>query len=81
MNVCVGLIIARKSLLIKSSNQGFTSLPFPDVYRVVRSCQKCQLFAEKKRLAPLPLLLVFVEEPFRQWGLDFIGEINPPSSG
>jgi len=39
------------------------------------------LFAENKRLAPLPLLPVFVEEPFRQWGLDFIGEINPPSSG
>ena len=39
------------------------------------------MFAKKKRLAPLPLLPVFVEEPFRQWGLDFIGEINPPSSG
>ena len=39
------------------------------------------MFAEKKRLAPLPLLPVFIEEPFRQWGLDFIGEINPPSSG
>ena len=25
---------------------------FSDVYRVVRSCQKCQLFAEKKMLAP-----------------------------
>ena len=22
-----------------------------------------------------------MEEPFRQWGLDFIGEIKPPSSG
>jgi len=22
-----------------------------------------------------------VEEPFRQWRLDFIGDINPPSSG
>ena len=54
---------------------------FSDVYRTVRSCQKCQLFAEKKMLARFPLVPVFVEEPFRQWGLDFIGEINPPSSG
>jgi len=29
----------------------------------------------------LPLILVFIEEPFRQWGLEFVGEINPPSSG
>ena len=31
----------------------------------------------------IPLLLkpVFVEAPFQQWGLDFIGEINPTSSG
>ena len=54
---------------------------FADVYRVVRSFQKCQLFVEKTRLAPLPLLLVLIEAPFRQWGLDFIGEINPSSSG
>ena len=53
---------------------------FGDTYKFVRSCQKCQLFAEKKRLAPLPLIPVFIEEPFRQWGLDFVGEINPPSS-
>ncbi|XP_059067595.1 uncharacterized protein LOC131858383 [Cryptomeria japonica] len=28
----------------------------------------------------MPLRLVSVEEPFAQWGLDFIGMINPPSS-
>jgi len=27
------------------------------------------------------LILVFIEEPFKQWGLDFVEEINPPSSG
>lgn len=54
---------------------------FSDVYRLVRSFQQCQLFAEKKRLAPLTLLHVFVEETFKHWGLDFIEEINPPSSG
>eukprot|EP00253_Pinus_taeda_P029143 PITA_29143 len=54
---------------------------FGDTYKFVKSYQKCQLFAEKKRLAPLPSILVFIEEPFRQWGLDFVGENNPPSSG
>eukprot|EP00253_Pinus_taeda_P030423 PITA_30423 len=44
-------------------------------------CQKCQRFAEKKRLAPLPLIPAFIEESFKQWGLDFVGEINPPSNG
>lgn len=47
----------------------------------MRSCEKFHMFAEKEKLGPLPLILVFVEGPFRQWGLDFIGEINPPSSG
>eukprot|EP00253_Pinus_taeda_P029859 PITA_29859 len=54
---------------------------FGDTYKCVRSCQKCQLFAQKKRLAPLPLIPVFIKEPFRQWGFDFVREINPPSSG
>ena len=29
---------------------------------------------------PLPLNHISVEIPFQQWGLDFIGEIHPPSS-
>ena len=32
------------------------------------------------KLLPLPLNHISVEAPFRQWGLDFIGEINPSSS-
>ena len=27
------------------------------------------------------MIPVHVDEPFRQWGIDFIGEIHPPSSG
>ena len=34
----------------------------------------------KKILAALPLVLVLVQAPLCQWGLDFIGEIHPPSS-
>ena len=30
---------------------------------------------------PLPLIHISVETPFQQWGLDFIGEINPISLG
>jgi transposase InsO family protein len=30
---------------------------------------------------PLPLKLISVEAPFQQWGLDFIREIQSPSSG
>ena len=29
---------------------------------------------------PLPLHPITFEAPFQQWGLDFIGEIHPPSS-
>ena len=27
------------------------------------------------------MILVHVYEPLQQWGIDFIGEIHPPSSG
>ena len=54
---------------------------FGEVHAYVRAYEKCQMFAEKRKLASLPLIPIFVEEPFRQWGLDFIGEIHPPSSG
>ena len=30
---------------------------------------------------PLPLKPIEVQVPFQQWGLDFSGEIHPPSSG
>jgi hypothetical protein len=39
------------------------------------------LFEGKRKLLPLPLKPISVEAPFQQWGLDFIGEIHPPSSG
>lgn len=39
------------------------------------------MFSERQKLSPLPVIPVHLEEPFKQWGLDFIGEINPPSGG
>ena len=47
---------------------------------MIIACHKCQLLESKRKLLPLPLHPVIVEAPFQQWGLDFIGEIHPPSS-
>ena len=54
---------------------------FGDVHARVRACEKCQRFAEKKKSAPLPMILVHIEEPFQQSGIDFIRDIHPTSSG
>jgi ribonuclease HI len=53
---------------------------FSDVNAKVRACHSCQIFAGKQKLPALPLVPVKTEAPFQQWGLDFIGEINPHSS-
>ena len=54
---------------------------FSDLHKKVSSCHKCQIFEGKRKLLPLSLKPILVEAPFQQWGLDFIGEINPSSSG
>jgi hypothetical protein len=54
---------------------------FSDVFSMVRTCEECQKFDGKKKLLSLPLKPIIANNPFQQWGLDFIGEINPPSSG
>ena len=53
---------------------------FKSSYRWVGNCEKCKLFMGKPQLVALPLKPVIIEEPFQQWGLDFIGPINPNSS-
>lgn len=53
---------------------------FHDCHWYVRKCEKCAFFSSKQRLASLPLHPIQVDQPFSQWGLDFIGPINPPSS-
>jgi hypothetical protein len=35
----------------------------------------------KQKLMSLPLKPIIAHGPFQQWGLEFIGEINPSSSG
>jgi hypothetical protein len=54
---------------------------FTDVCRKIRACIKCKKFSGKQQLKSLPLKPVVASGPFQQWGLDFIGEIHPPSSG
>ena len=53
---------------------------FSDVFSQVRACVECQKFTVKQKWISLPLKPISVEAPFHQWGLDFIGEINPHSS-
>jgi hypothetical protein len=53
---------------------------FAYVNAKVRACKECQIFVGRQYLPSLPLVPVKDEAPFQQWGLDFIGEIHPPSS-
>ena len=71
-----------KSTTEKILRAGFywTTL-FSDVNKFVTACHKCQIFEGKRKLLPLPLKPISIEKPFQHWGLDFIGEIHPPSSG
>ena len=54
---------------------------FSNVFVFVKSCDKCQRFEGKQQLKSLPLKPIIAKGPFQQWGLDFIGEINPHSIG
>ncbi|XP_057814019.1 uncharacterized protein LOC131027940 [Cryptomeria japonica] len=53
---------------------------FRDAYAWVARCEKCKLFTGKPQLVASPLRPVVIEEPFKQWGLDFIGPLNLVSS-
>jgi hypothetical protein len=54
---------------------------FNDVCENIIACVKCQNFSRKKQLKYFPLKPVVAFGPFQQWGLDFIVEIHPASSG
>lgn len=54
---------------------------FSNVHRKVNACHECKIFEGKRKSTPFPLKPISVMEPFQQWGLDFIGEINPTSLG
>jgi hypothetical protein len=54
---------------------------FTDVCVKVRACIKCKKFSRKQQLKSLPLKHVVASGLFQQWGMNFIGEIHPTSSG
>jgi hypothetical protein len=54
---------------------------FNDVCANIRACVKCKKFYGKQKLKYFPLKPLVVSGPFQQWGLDFIEEIHPTSSG
>ena len=68
-------------MLFRSRAGYYWPTMFKYVYKNIVSCHECQIFDGKKKLVPLPLMPIYVEAPFQQWGRDFIGEIHPSSSG
>ena len=51
-----------------------------DCFRYYKGCEACEKFGDIL-LAPAAMLYPIVKPwPFRGWGLDFIGQIHPPSS-
>ena len=51
-----------------------------DCFRYYKGCEEWQRFGDIQ-LVPATLLYPIIKPwPFRGWGLDFIGQINPPSS-
>ena len=53
---------------------------FKDAHAHALKCQIDKLNVGKERRLAFPLHLVTIENPFEQWGLDVVGEINPNSS-
>lgn len=50
-----------------------------DSYKIARECDKCNKYVGKRIQASMPLKPMVIQEPFQQWGLEFIGVIIPNS--
>ena len=51
-----------------------------DCFKYYKGCEECQRFGDSQ-LVPAALMHPIIKQwPFRGWGLDFIGQINPLSS-
>ena len=53
---------------------------FKDTHAYIRKCDTCQMSGGRQANAVGPLQPIIISEPFEQWGIDIIGEINPNSS-
>lgn len=50
-----------------------------DCYCHVQTCHKCQIYADKIHVPPVPLNALTSPWPFSIWGIDVIGRIEPTS--
>ena len=50
---------------------------FKDAHDHVQKCDTCQRSVGRQAKAVGPLKPMIISEPFEQWGIDIIGEINP----
>ena len=70
-----------KSITHKVLREGYyCSTLFKDSHAHVCKCQICQVNAGIERRHAFPLQPMTIENPFKQWGLDIVGEINLNSS-
>jgi hypothetical protein len=82
MTTCVGVITFGEPQLIISSELGIFGLAFLLMFvQRLELVTNVRSFLESNKLKSFPLKPVVVSGPFQQWGLDFIGEIHPTSSG
>jgi hypothetical protein len=51
-----------------------------DCFKYYKGCQACQRFGKIQMVPALVMNAIIKPWPFRGWGLDMIGKINPPSS-
>ena len=51
-----------------------------DCYHHLRTCHKCQIYADKVHVPPIPLNAMTAPWPFTIWGINMIGEIIPTAS-
>jgi hypothetical protein len=51
-----------------------------DYFEYYKGCQDCQKFENIQRVPASALNPIIKPWPFRGWGIDLIGQINPPSS-
>ena len=51
-----------------------------DCYQHSQTCHKCQIYADKMHVPPVPLNVLTSPWPFIMWGIDMIGEIRPTTS-
>ena len=51
-----------------------------DCHQHSRTCHKCQIYADKVHIPPVPLNVLTAPWPFSMWGIDMIGEIKPTTS-